>query len=105
MMETVCEGVPVICWPFFADQQTNCRYACTDWGIGVEVGYDVKREEVEGLVREMMEGEKGKKMKMKAREWKEKAEEATDVGGSSYINFERFIKEALHIADKRNQKC
>ncbi|XP_057496081.1 linamarin synthase 2-like [Actinidia eriantha] len=98
-LETVCEGVPVICWPFFADQQTNCRYACTDWGIGVEVGYDVKREEVEGLVREMMEGDKGKELKRKAWEWKQKAEEATDVGGSSYINFDRFIKEALHCME------
>ncbi|PSS26568.1 UDP-glycosyltransferase [Actinidia chinensis var. chinensis] len=98
-LETVCEGVPVICWPFFADQQTNCRYACTDWGIGLEVGYDVKREEVEGLVREMMEGDKGKELKRKAWEWKQKAEESTDVGGSSYINFDRFIKEALHCME------
>ncbi|XP_058179557.1 linamarin synthase 2-like [Rhododendron vialii] len=95
MTEAVCGGVPVICWPFFADQQTNCRYACTHWGMGVEVNYDVKRDEVEALVREMMEGEGGKKMRSKAKEWKKKAEEAVDVGGSSYNNFDRFIKEAL----------
>ena len=58
----------------------------------------MKREEVESLVREMMEGDKGKEMRRKAREWKQKAEEATDVGGSSYINLDRFIKEALHFA-------
>ncbi|XP_058179556.1 linamarin synthase 2-like [Rhododendron vialii] len=94
-IEAVCGGTPVICWPYFADQQTNCRYACTTWGMGVEVNNDVKRDEVEALVREMMEGEGGKKMRSKAKEWKKKAEEAVDVGGSSYNNFDRFIKEAL----------
>ncbi|KAB2094401.1 hypothetical protein ES319_A02G155600v1 [Gossypium barbadense] len=94
-VETISGGVPVICWPFFADQQTNCRYACTHWGIGMEVDHDVKRENIEFLVKEMMEGEEGKKKKEKALEWKKKAEEAVEVGGSSYIDFDRFVKEAL----------
>ncbi|KAK9285398.1 hypothetical protein L1049_024590 [Liquidambar formosana] len=96
ILESICGGVPVICWPFFTEQHTNCRYACTVWGIGMEVNHDVKRDEIENLVREMMEGEKGKQMKKSAREWKREAEEATNVRGSSYNNFERFIKEALH---------
>ncbi|KAJ9670126.1 hypothetical protein PVL29_026589 [Vitis rotundifolia] len=95
-LETICVGVPVICWPFFAEQQTNCRYACTEWGIGMEVNHDVKRHDIEALVKEMMEGEKGKQMKKTAMEWKKKAEEATGVGGSSYNNFDRLIKEVLH---------
>ncbi|MBA0551843.1 hypothetical protein Golob_022704 [Gossypium lobatum] len=94
-LEAISGGVPLICWPFFADQQTNCRYACTHWGIGMEVGHDVKRENIEFLVKEMTEGEEGKKMKEKALEWKKKAEEATDVEGLSYRNFDRFVKEAL----------
>ncbi|PQQ10247.1 7-deoxyloganetin glucosyltransferase-like [Prunus yedoensis var. nudiflora] len=94
-IESVSEGVPVICWPFFAEQQTNCRYACTDWEIGMEVSPDVKRDEIEALVKEMLEGEKGMKMKQKAKEWKKKAVEATAIGGSSYNNFDRLIK-SLH---------
>ncbi|KAA8530838.1 hypothetical protein F0562_005538 [Nyssa sinensis] len=99
ILESICGGVPLICWPFFAEQQTNCRYACTEWGIGMEVNEDVKRNEIEALVKEMMEGDKGKHMREKALEWKKKAEEATDVGGSSYNNFDRFIKEALHYRE------
>ncbi|KAK9073635.1 hypothetical protein SSX86_007959 [Deinandra increscens subsp. villosa] len=94
--ESILEGVPLICWPFFSDQQTNCGFACTEWGIGMEINHDVKRNEVEVLVREMMQGEKGKEMRRKAGDWKTKAKEATEIGGSSYINFQRFIKEALH---------
>ncbi|KAL5537919.1 hypothetical protein UlMin_044235 [Ulmus minor] len=95
-LETVCAGVPVICWPFFADQQTNCRYACSSWGIGMEVNHDVKRDEVVDLVKEMMEGKKGKELREKALGWKKKAAEATDVRGSSYNNFDKFVKEGLH---------
>ncbi|WCJ31912.1 UDP-Glycosyltransferase superfamily protein [Euphorbia peplus] len=94
-IEAVSHGVPIICWPFFADQQTNGRYACTEWGNGMEVNYDVKREEIERLVKEMMEGKKGKKVREKALEWKTKAKEATDVGGISYNNLRRLI-EGLH---------
>ncbi|KAG4119046.1 hypothetical protein ERO13_D11G054850v2, partial [Gossypium hirsutum] len=92
-LESISGGLPVICWPFFAEQQTNCRFACTRWGIGVEVNPNVYRDDVAALVKEMMEGENGKKMKKKALEWREKAHVATDVGGSSYNNFDRFIEE------------
>ncbi|XP_050291186.1 linamarin synthase 2-like [Quercus robur] len=98
-LESVSAGVPIICWPFFAEQQTNCRYACTTWEIGVEVNEDVKRHEIETLVKEMMEGEKGHAMRQKAREWKKIAMEATDFEGSSYKNFERLIKESLLVGE------
>ncbi|GLT56728.1 hypothetical protein SLA2020_297490 [Shorea laevis] len=94
-IESICAGVPVICWPFFAEQQTNCRYACTTWDIGMEVDPDVKRSNIEVLLKEMMEGDEGKRKREKALEWKKKAKAATDVGGSSYQNFDRFIKEVL----------
>ncbi|KAI9121441.1 hypothetical protein K1719_008474 [Acacia pycnantha] len=95
MIESISAGAPMACWPFFADQQTNCRYACKDWGIGVEIDNNVKREEVEKLVNELMEGEKGKKMRQKALEWKDIAEKDTRPGGSSYINLENMIKDVL----------
>ncbi|KAK4424322.1 7-deoxyloganetin glucosyltransferase [Sesamum alatum] len=94
-IESIVAGVPVICWPFFAEQQTNCRFSCVEWEMGMEIDNNVKRDEVETLVRELMDGEKGKKMKEKALEWKRKAEEATSPGGSSYLNLEKLINEVL----------
>ncbi|XP_054793898.1 7-deoxyloganetin glucosyltransferase-like [Prosopis cineraria] len=93
--ESICAGVPLACWPFFGDQQTNCRYACRDWEIGIEIDNNVKREDVEKIVNELMEGEKGKKMRQKALEWKKIAEKDTKPGGSSYINLEKVIKDML----------
>ncbi|KAF8411201.1 hypothetical protein HHK36_003745 [Tetracentron sinense] len=77
------------------EQQTNCRYTCKEWGIGMEIDNNVKREEVETLVRELMEGEKGKEMKKAAMEWKKIAEEATRPVGSSHLNVDRVKNEML----------
>ena len=96
LTEALCRGVPIICWPFFAEQQMNCRYACTIWRIGVELKHDVKRDEVVELVKEMMEGYKAKEMKQNILEWRKKALQATNIGGSSYKDFNRLIEEALH---------
>ncbi|XVF61593.1 hypothetical protein PTKIN_Ptkin08bG0142500 [Pterospermum kingtungense] len=79
-----------------ADQQTNCRVACNTWDIGMEINPDVKRDEVEAVVKEMMGGENGKRMRQNALEWKKKAKAAISNVGSSLLNFDRIIKEALH---------
>ncbi|CAL5414929.1 unnamed protein product [Camellia sinensis] len=95
-LESISGGVPMICWPFFADQQTNCWSCCTKWGIGVEIDNDVKRDEVEKLVRELVAGNKGKEMKKRAMEWRKMAEEATtSSSASSFLNLEKMIKQEL----------
>ncbi|KAL3651641.1 hypothetical protein CASFOL_004643 [Castilleja foliolosa] len=94
-IESIVGGVPVTCWPFFAEQHTNCRFSCVEWQMGMEIDNDVKRDEVEALVRVMMDGEKGKGMKEKALEWKREAEEAVQFGGSSNLNLDKLIKEVL----------
>ena len=38
-------------------------------------------------MKELMEGEKGKRMKNKATEWREMAKKSTGVGGSSSLKF------------------
>ena len=91
-LECISEGVPIICWPFFAEQQTNCLYACQEWKIGVEMEEGkVSREEVVELVKEIMESEKGKEVRENAMEWKKKAEKAIKIGGSSHNSFEFLV--------------
>ena len=94
-LESICGGVPTLCWPFFAEQQTNCRYLCTKWGMGMEIDNNVRRDEVERIIRELMEGEKGKELRRRAKEWKECAWKASERGGGSFVNFERVVKEVL----------
>lgn len=95
ILESLSAGLPIICWPFFAEQQTNCRFLCGEWVVGMEIDNDVKQDEVEKLVRELMDGEKGNEMRTKALEWKRKAEEAIEPGGSSFVNLDKVVKEIL----------
>jgi hypothetical protein len=44
-------------------------------------------------VKELIEGEKGAKMREKAMEWKRLAEEAVGPKGTSSINLDKFINE------------
>lgn len=94
-LESICSGVPMICWPFFAEQQTNRRYVCKEWGVGMEVDAEVRRGDVEGMIRAVMAGEKGKEMKMKAVEWRSRAESAVAEGGSSAMNMDKLVREVL----------
>ncbi|PKI47413.1 hypothetical protein CRG98_032248 [Punica granatum] len=89
--ESMSAGVPMLFWPYFSDQQTNRKYACKDWEVGVEIGSDVKRDEVERLMKELMEGEKGKHIKKRAGEWKRLAYEATSRHGSLSMNLEKLV--------------
>ncbi|XP_062219060.1 7-deoxyloganetin glucosyltransferase-like [Phragmites australis] len=101
MLESITSGVPMLCWPFGAEQPTNCRFACTEWRVGVEIGGDVKRGEVEMLVREIMGGEKGKEMRQRAAEWKERAAAAASLpGGSSWVTLERLVREVFQAHHK-----
>ncbi|KAJ1279664.1 hypothetical protein BS78_04G171600 [Paspalum vaginatum] len=95
MLESLSAGVPLLCWPGGADQQTNSWLACTEWRLGVEIGEDPRREEVELAIRQVMGGDVGEQLRRSATEWKEKAALATRPGGSSSVNLERLVNEVL----------
>lgn len=91
-LESISSGVPMICWPFFADQQVNCWLSCNKWGIAMEIDNDVKRDEVGKLVVELMNGGKGNVLRKNVTKWKKKAEAACVAkDGSSVANLEKLI--------------
>ncbi|CAJ2649078.1 unnamed protein product [Trifolium pratense] len=95
-IESISNGVPLICCPFFNDQILNCKYIWSEWKFGMVMDSDnVTRDEVEKLVVELIEGEKGKEIRRKAIEWKKMAIEATNVDGSSSLNLEKLVSEVL----------
>lgn len=87
--ESVAAGVPMVCWPGFADQYTNCKYACEVWGVGLRLDDEVRREQVASHVRHVMKAEE---MRGSAAGWKAKAKEAVAPGGSSCENLRSIVK-------------
>ncbi|XP_051201264.1 (R)-mandelonitrile beta-glucosyltransferase [Lolium perenne] len=86
--ESMAAGVPMVCWPGFADQYTNCKYACEVWGVGLRLDDEVRREQVAGHVRQAMES---KEMRRNAAGWKAKAKDGAAPGGSSYENLQSMV--------------
>ncbi|KQJ82903.1 7-deoxyloganetin glucosyltransferase [Brachypodium distachyon] len=93
--ESLCGGVPMLCWPFFAEQQTNSRYGCVEWGVAMEIGQDVRREAVEAKIREAMGGEKGEEIRRRAVEWKETGVRATRPGGRAVASLDKLVANVL----------
>ncbi|KAI8016373.1 UDP-glycosyltransferase 74F2 [Camellia lanceoleosa] len=94
-LEALSLGVPMVAMPQWTDQTTNAKYVMDVWGMGVRAQCDergmVRREEVEGCIREVMEGERGKEIRRNAMKWGELAIEAVDEGGSSDKNIDEFV--------------
>jgi len=88
-LESVIHGVPIIAWPLYAEQRMNATLLTEEAGVALKFSKDpgeelVDRNEIEKNVRIVMEGGKGKAIRMRAKELKESAKIALNSGGSSY---------------------
>ncbi|KAH0705762.1 hypothetical protein KY289_010838 [Solanum tuberosum] len=66
ILESICAKVPILALPFMVEQHLNARMVTEEIGVGLRIMLRngsvrglVEAEEVEKMVRELMEGEKG----------------------------------------------
>ena len=92
-MESLSNGVPFLCWPYFADQFLNEEYICDVWKVGLGFKRDetgiIGRGEIKEKVEQLL---CGKTFKTRAMELKEAAAESVKEGGCSHNNFKKFIE-------------
>ncbi|KDP27232.1 hypothetical protein JCGZ_19931 [Jatropha curcas] len=92
-MEGVSNGVPFLCWPYFADQFFNQRYICDIWKIGLELDRNengiIVHLEIKNKVEQVLGNGEFRK---RALDLKELVVNSVEEGGSSYQNFKRFIE-------------
>ncbi|GJW17293.1 UDP-glycosyltransferase 76G1-like protein [Tanacetum coccineum] len=80
-LESVCEGVPMICSPFFGDQPLNARYISEVTKVGVCLENGLHREAIASAIgRVMMDDE----IRERAKVLKQKLDVSLIKGGSSY---------------------
>ncbi|GMI69721.1 UDP-glucosyl transferase 85A2 [Hibiscus trionum] len=91
-LESVVEGVPMICWPYFADQQINSRFVSQVWGLGLDMKDLCDRQIVEKMVNGLMV-EKRQEFVKSATKVAKLAKECVNVGGSSYCNLDRLVED------------
>uniref|UniRef100_A0A0D9YEM4 Glycosyltransferase n=1 Tax=Oryza glumipatula TaxID=40148 RepID=A0A0D9YEM4_9ORYZ len=106
-LEAVTAGVPMVCWPMYAEQRMNKVFVVEEMKLGVVMdGYDddgvVKAEEVETKVRLVMESEQGQQIRERMALAKQMATRAMEIGGSSTASFTDFLGGLKIAMDKDN---
>ncbi|BAH94634.1 Os09g0482860, partial [Oryza sativa Japonica Group] len=101
VLEGITAGVPMLCWPLYAEQRMNKVLMVEDMGVGVEMeGWLeglVTAEEVETKVRLVMESEHGRKVRERVEAHRDGVAMAWKDGGSSRVAFARLMSELLNV--------
>ncbi|KAF0927271.1 hypothetical protein E2562_031476 [Oryza meyeriana var. granulata] len=97
VLEGVTAGVPMLCWPLYAEQRMNKFLMVEEMGVAVEMlGWQqglVRAEEVEAKVRLVMESKTGSELRERVAAHKEGAALSWADGGSSLAAFARFLSD------------
>ncbi|KAK4392142.1 UDP-glycosyltransferase 73E1 [Sesamum angolense] len=109
-LEGITAGVPMITWPFFADQFFNEKFIVNVIKTGIRVGVEepvffgheenagvkVKSDEIKRVIEKLMGGEEeGNERRKRAKELGEMAKRAVEEEGSSYLNMTLFIEDVM----------
>ncbi|TKY68846.1 Hydroquinone glucosyltransferase [Spatholobus suberectus] len=86
-LESVLQGVPLITWPLFAEQKMNAVVLSESLKVGVRPKANenglVEREEIGDVVKRLMEGVEGVKLRNRMKELKEAATNTLMEDGAS----------------------
>ncbi|XP_019151551.1 PREDICTED: 7-deoxyloganetic acid glucosyltransferase-like [Ipomoea nil] len=91
-LESIVEGVPMICWPFFVDQHVNSRFVEEVWKVGLDMKDLYDRGSIERMIRDLMEDKKDEFLK-RASEMAYLAKQSIGRSGSSYQDLDRLIED------------
>lgn len=92
-MEGVSNGLPFLCWPYFADQFLNQTYICDVWKVGLGFDKDesgiITKGEIKNKVERVLNDIT---FKERALIHKEKAVNSVQKSGCSNKNMSNFIE-------------
>ncbi|XP_030538947.1 UDP-glycosyltransferase 83A1-like [Rhodamnia argentea] len=92
-MEGASNGIPFLCWPYFADQFIDENYICDLWRVGLGFNRDesgiIRREEIKRKVDQLLDDANFGK---RASDIKEKLAKGIVEGGESHKNFSNFVQ-------------
>ncbi|XAR65880.1 7-deoxyloganetin glucosyltransferase [Bertholletia excelsa] len=91
-LESMVEGVPMLCWPYYADQQVNSRFVGEVWKLGMDMKDTCDRGLIESMIRELMEVRR-EELTESAEQMAKLARQSVRQGGSSFCDFNRFVED------------
>ncbi|XP_057424018.1 UDP-glycosyltransferase 72B3-like [Lotus japonicus] len=100
-LESVAYGLPMIAWPLYSEQRMNAAMVAEVLGVGVRMegeGGVVGRKEIERVVRMVLEGEEGRRLRQRAIDLGESSVKALRLGGDSCLAW-------AALANQLNGQC
>ncbi|OEL31370.1 UDP-glucose iridoid glucosyltransferase [Dichanthelium oligosanthes] len=98
IMEGICEGVPMLVQPCFADQTVNARYVTHRWGTGLEIGKVFERTAMARTIRMLMAREQGPQApKERAHLLKMEASRCVGAGGAASLALDDLVEYMLGL--------
>ncbi|CAI9758692.1 unnamed protein product [Fraxinus pennsylvanica] len=91
-VEGVSNGVPFLCWPYFADQFFNQTYICDHWEVGLGLDKDergiIRKEQIKNKLEQLLTDERYKEraLNLQAKTM------ASANKGCSHKNFNNFVE-------------
>ncbi|KGN56443.1 hydroquinone glucosyltransferase [Cucumis sativus] len=87
-LESVVNGIPLIAWPLYAEQRMNAVILTEEINVALKPKRNdnkgiVEKEEISKVVKSLLEGEEGKKLRRKMKELEEASKKAVGEDGSS----------------------
>ncbi|MCL7037747.1 hypothetical protein MKW94_020011 [Papaver nudicaule] len=86
-LESIVHGVPLIAWPLFAEQKMNALMLTEDLKVALRPKANkqgiIGRDEISRVVKGLMEGEEGKRLRCKMRDLKDASARVLSENGSS----------------------
>ena len=98
-LESIVAEVPMICWPYFADQPIISRYVGEVWKLGMDMKDVCDRKVVEKMVNDLMV-ERREEFEKSMAEMAKLAKKSLNEGGSSYCNLDRLIGDIIRSTSK-----
>ncbi|XP_021894454.1 UDP-glucose iridoid glucosyltransferase-like [Carica papaya] len=91
-LESLCEGVPMICRPCFGDQNVTARYVSQIWRVGWQYENELEQGDIEKIVLRLMVEEEGKEMRKRARDLKHMVEASINNDGPSHNSLNELVE-------------
>ncbi|XVE59339.1 hypothetical protein DITRI_Ditri05aG0038200 [Diplodiscus trichospermus] len=96
-IESICEGVPMLCKPFFGDQTLNTNYICHVWKVGLQLQNKLERGNIERTIKRLMVDTEGEEIRKNAMDLKEKAALCLQKKGSSRCSLNELKKQISSV--------
>ncbi|KZV56656.1 anthocyanidin 3-O-glucosyltransferase 5-like [Dorcoceras hygrometricum] len=97
-LESITSGVPMVAWPLYAEQRLNATMLVEELGVALRpeslpTKILVGREEIQKMVRTLLEHKDGQAIRDRARELKTSATNCLKEGGSSHASMCKFLSD------------